>query len=82
MFLKDVIMEKCGLVLVVGGIGLGKLIFLVVMIDYWNENLVGYIIIVEDFVEYVYKYKKLMIIYWEVGVDCYFWYNVLKNILC
>ena len=59
--LLSMVMEKRGLVLFVGGIGLGKSIFLVVLIDYCNCNSGGYIIIIEDLVEYVYWYKKLII---------------------
>ena len=67
--LKDVIMEKRGLVLVVGGTGSGKSTSLAAMIDHRNENSAGHIITVEDPVEYVHKHKKSMITHREVGVD-------------
>ncbi|HRM52138.1 MAG TPA: PilT/PilU family type 4a pilus ATPase [Acinetobacter johnsonii] len=79
--LKDVIMEKRGLVLVVGGTGSGKSTSLAAMIDHRNENSAGHIITVEDPVEYVHKHKKSMITHREVGVDCHSWYNALKNTL-
>ncbi|MGE8539846.1 PilT/PilU family type 4a pilus ATPase [Acinetobacter sp. ANC 3813] len=79
--LKDVIMEKRGLVLVVGGTGSGKSTSLAAMIDYRNENSAGHIITVEDPVEYVHKHKKSMITHREVGVDCHSWHNALKNTL-
>ena len=79
--LKDVIMEKRGLVLVVGGTGSGKSTTLAAMIDHRNENSAGHIITVEDPVEYVHKHKKSMITHREVGVDCHSWYNALKNTL-
>ena len=79
--LKDVIMEKRGLVLVVGGTGSGKSTSLAAMIDHRNENSAGHIITVEDPVEYVHKHKKSMITHREVGVDCHSWQNALKNTL-
>ena len=79
--LKDVIMEKRGLVLVVGGTGSGKSTSLAAMIDHRNENSAGHILTVEDPVEYVHKHKKSMITHREVGVDCHSWHNALKNTL-
>lgn len=79
--LKDVIMGKRGLVLVVGGTGSGKSTSLAAMIDHRNENSAGHIITVEDPVEYVHKHKKSMITHREVGVDCHSWHNALKNTL-
>ncbi|WP_374666608.1 PilT/PilU family type 4a pilus ATPase [Acinetobacter sp.] len=79
--LKNVIMEKRGLVLVVGGTGSGKSTSLAAMIDYRNEHSAGHIITVEDPVEYVHKHKKSMITHREVGVDCHSWHNALKNTL-
>ena len=79
--LKNVIMEKRGLVLVVGGTGSGKSTSLAAMIDHRNENSAGHIITVEDPVEYVHKHKKSMITHREVGVDCHTWHHALKNTL-
>ena len=79
--LKDVIMEKRGLVLVVGGTGSGKSTSLAAMIDHRNENSAGHIITVEDPVEYVHKHKKSMVTHREVGVDCHTWHHALKNTL-
>ncbi|MFM6906789.1 MAG: PilT/PilU family type 4a pilus ATPase [Acinetobacter sp.] len=79
--LKNVMMEKRGLVLVVGSTGSGKSTSLAAMIDYRNENSAGHIITVEDPVEYVHKHKKSMITHREVGVDCHTWHHALKNTL-
>ena len=79
--LKHVIMEKRGLVLVVGGTGSGKSTSLAAMIDHRNENSAGHIITVEDPVEYVHKHKKSMITHREVGVDCPSWQHAWKNTL-
>ena len=79
--LKDVMMAKRGLVLVVGATGSGKSTSLAAMIDHRNENSAGHIITVEDPVEYVHKHKKSMITHREVGVDSHSWHNALKNTL-
>lgn len=79
--LRDVMMEKRGLILVVGGTGSGKSTSLAAMLDYRNENSAGHIITVEDPVEYVHKHKKSLVTHREVGVDCHSWHNALKNTL-
>ena len=79
--LKDVIMSKRGLVLVVGGTGSGKSTTLAAMIGYRNENSHGHIITIEDPVEYVHPHKNCMISQREVGVDTDSWHAALKNTL-
>jgi twitching motility protein PilU len=79
--LKDVVMTKRGLVLVVGGTGSGKSTTLAAMIDYRNSNSAGHIITVEDPVEYVHKNKSCLVTHREVGVDTLSWHNALKNTL-
>ncbi|ANQ85740.1 twitching motility protein [Azoarcus olearius] len=79
--LKEVIMNKRGLVLVVGGTGSGKSTTLAAMIDYRNSHSAGHIITIEDPVEYVHKSKKSLITHREVGVDTHSWHHALKNTL-
>jgi len=79
--LKDVIMTKRGLVLVVGGTGSGKSTTLAAMIDHRNASSAGHIITVEDPVEYVHKNKGCLITHREVGVDTHSWHHALKNTL-
>lgn len=79
--LKDVVMEKRGLVLMVGGTGSGKSTSLAAMIDHRNRNSGGHIITVEDPVEYAHVSKKSLITHREVGVDTHNWHNALKNTL-
>ena len=79
--LKQVIMNKRGLVLVVGGTGSGKSTTLAALIDYRNSTSAGHIITVEDPVEYVHASKKSLISHREVGVDTHSWHHALKNTL-
>jgi twitching motility protein PilU len=79
--LKEVIMNKRGLVLVVGGTGSGKSTTLAALIDYRNASSAGHIITVEDPVEYVHASKKSLISHREVGVDTHSWHHALKNTL-
>lgn len=77
--LQQVIMEKRGLILVVGATGVGKSTTLAAMIGYRNTHTEGHIITIEDPVEYVYQHKKSMITQREIGVDCISWHNALIN---
>ena len=79
--LKEVVMEKRGLVIFVGGTGSGKSTSLAAMIDYRNENSNGHIITIEDPIEYVHPHKNCIISQREVGVDTQNWFAALKNTL-
>ncbi len=79
--LKDVVMTKRGLVLLVGGTGSGKSTTLAAMIDHRNRNSKGHIITIEDPVEYVHKSQGCVITHREVGVDTKSWHHALKNTL-
>lgn len=79
--LKDVMMTKRGLVILVGGTGSGKSTTLAALIDYRNEHSYGHIITVEDPVEYVHASKNCLITHREVGRDTNGWFNALKNTL-
>jgi twitching motility protein PilU len=79
--LTEVIMNKRGLVLFVGGTGSGKSTSLAALIDYRNTNHSGHIITIEDPVEYVHKHKKSIINQREVGVDTRSYAAALKNTL-
>jgi twitching motility protein PilU len=79
--LKEVVMTKRGLVLVVGGTGSGKSTSLAAMIDHRNRNSPGHIITVEDPVEYVHHSQKSLITHREVGIDTHSWHHALKNTL-
>jgi twitching motility protein PilU len=79
--LKDVVMQKRGLVLVVGGTGSGKSTTLAAMIDHRNRTSAGHIITVEDPVEYAHVSQKSLVTHREVGVDTHSWHHALKNTL-
>ncbi len=79
--LKDIVMTKRGLVIVVGGTGSGKSTTLAGMIGHRNKNSYGHIITIEDPVEYVHEHINCLITHREVGVDTESWQNALKNTL-
>ncbi|MFP5357358.1 MAG: PilT/PilU family type 4a pilus ATPase [Gammaproteobacteria bacterium] len=79
--LKDVVMTKRGLVLMVGGTGSGKSTSLAAMMGYRNQNSKGHIITIEDPVEYVHPHIGCIITQREVGADTLSWEHALKNTL-
>jgi twitching motility protein PilU len=79
--LKDIIMTKRGLVLVVGGTGAGKSTTLASMIYHRNSNSPGHIISIEDPIEYVHQHKMSVITQREIGIDTHSFANALKNTL-
>ena len=79
--LKEIIMTKRGLVLVVGATGSGKSTTLAAMIDHRNSSSSGHIITVEDPIEYVHQHKMSVITQREVGIDTHSFANALKNTL-
>jgi twitching motility protein PilU len=81
IILRDVVMSKRGLCILVGGTGSGKSTSLAAMLNYRNEKTRGHIITIEDPVEYVHNHKGCVITHREVGVDCENWHVALKNTL-
>ncbi|AKU22483.1 PilT/PilU family type 4a pilus ATPase [Massilia sp. NR 4-1] len=79
--LKEIIMAKRGLVIMVGATGSGKSTTLAAMVGYRNENSHGHIITIEDPVEFVHPHKNCIITQREVGVDTEDWEVALKNTL-
>jgi twitching motility protein PilU len=79
--LKDVVMSKRGLVVVVGATGSGKSTSLAAMIDYRNANSPGHIITIEDPIEFVHPHKKCVVTQREVGTDTVSFKAALKNTL-
>jgi twitching motility protein PilU len=79
--LKDIVMTKRGLVILVGATGSGKSTTLAAMLGHRNQNSYGHIITIEDPVEYVHEHKNCIITHREVGVDTENWHAALKNTL-
>jgi len=79
--LKDIIMTKRGLVIMVGGTGSGKSTTLAAMIGHRNENAYGHIITIEDPIEYTHPHRNSLITQREVGVDTLTWEHALHNTL-
>ena len=79
--LSELIMEKRGLILVVGATGSGKSTTLAAMIDERNEAMTGHILTVEDPVEYQFKNKKSIVNQREIGGDTQSLQTALKNAL-
>ena len=78
---RELIMEKRGLVLVVGPTGSGKSTSLASMLEYRNQNSSGHILTVEDPVEYILEHKGCVITQRDVGIDTYSFGIALKNAL-
>jgi len=79
--LKEVVLSKRGLVIVVGGTGSGKSTTLASMLGYRNDKTRGHIVTIEDPVEFVHQHKGCVITHREVGVDTDSWEAALKNTL-
>ncbi|MBE7941157.1 MULTISPECIES: PilT/PilU family type 4a pilus ATPase [Ramlibacter] len=81
MILGDLIMEKRGLMLMVGATGAGKSTTLASMMDYRNERTAGHILTIEDPVEFLFRNKKSVVNQREVGSDTESMQVALKNAL-
>ncbi len=79
--LKDVVMTKRGLMIMVGATGSGKSTTLAALIGHRNENSYGHIVTIEDPVEYVHPHRNCIVTQREVGVDTNDWFAALKNTL-
>ncbi|WP_028079700.1 PilT/PilU family type 4a pilus ATPase [Solimonas soli] len=79
--MKKIVMEKRGLVLMVGATGSGKSTSLAAMVGHRNQNSRGHIVTIEDPIEYVHPHLGCMITQREVGTDTFSWEAALKNTL-
>ena len=79
--LKEIIMQKRGLILFVGGTGSGKSTSLAALIDHRNASASGHIVTIEDPIEYVHPHKRSLVSQREVGVDTDCYEDALENTL-
>ena len=77
--LSELIMEKRGLLLVVGATGSGKSTTIAAMLDHRNEQRTGHILTLEDPIEYLFKNKKSIVNQREIGSDASSFAVALKN---
>lgn len=77
--LSDLVMEKRGLILIVGATGSGKSTTIASMLDHRNSNRSGHILTVEDPIEFLFKHKKSIVNQREIGMDTVDWQSALKN---
>ncbi len=77
--LAELIMEKRGLILIVGATGSGKSTTIASMLDHRNANRSGHILTVEDPIEFLFKHKKSIVNQREIGMDTVDWQAALKN---
>ena len=77
--LADLIMERRGLILIVGSTGSGKSTTIASMLDHRNANRSGHILTIEDPIEFLFKHKKSIVNQRELGMDTLGWEPALKN---
>jgi twitching motility protein PilU len=77
--LAELIMEKRGLILIVGSTGSGKSTTIASMLDHRNTYRSGHILTIEDPIEFLFKHKKSIVNQRELGMDTLGWEPALKN---
>ncbi|TWI42834.1 twitching motility protein PilU [Pseudoduganella flava] len=77
--LAELIMEKRGLMLIVGSTGSGKSTTIAAMLDHRNELRSGHILTLEDPIEYLFKNKKSIVNQREIGSDAQDFDTALRN---
>ena len=79
MALRDLVMEKHGLILVVGATGSGKSSTLAAMLDYRIKSQSGHVLTIEDPMEFAFNHQKSIVNQREVGVDTHSYAAALKE---
>ncbi|HXH04760.1 MAG TPA: PilT/PilU family type 4a pilus ATPase [Candidatus Competibacteraceae bacterium] len=79
LILKQLVMEKRGLIMLVGATGSGKSTSLAAMIDHRNSNAPGHILTIEDPIEFTHQHKRSVVGQREVGIDTHNYENALKS---
>jgi len=81
MILGELVMEKRGLILMVGATGAGKSTTMASIVDHRNQNAAGHILTIEDPIEFLFKNKRSVVNQREVGTDTQSTQLALKNAL-
>ena len=79
--LKDIVMSKRGLIVMVGATGSGKSTTLAAMIGHRNAHSHGHIITIEDPIEFIHPHVNCIVTQREVGTDTADWHTALRNTL-
>ena len=79
--LGQLVLEKRGLILMVGATGTGKSTTLAAMLEQRNQQMSGHILTIEDPVEFVFNNKRSLVNQREVGRDTESLQTALKNAL-
>ena len=77
--LKNLVLERRGLILVVGAAGSGKSTTIASMLDHRNELLSGHILTFEDPIEFLFRNKKSIVNQREIGADATSLQTAMKN---
>ena len=77
--LAELVMEKRGLILVVGAAGSGKSTTLAAMLEYRNLHSPGHILTIEDPIEFTHQHRKSLFDQREVGLDTHSFANALRH---
>src|SRR5690606_12507915 len=77
--LKDLVMLRRGLILMVGASGSGKSTTLAAMIDYRNRNSASHIITIEDLIEFLHSNQKSIVNQREIGLDTHSFAKALRS---
>ncbi|WP_410498169.1 PilT/PilU family type 4a pilus ATPase [Chitinibacter sp. S2-10] len=77
--LKELVMEKRGIILLVGATGSGKSSTVSAMLEHRNENHSGHILTLEDPIEFIYTHKKSLVNQREIGTDTHSYHDALRN---
>ena len=80
-FLKELILEPRGLLIIAGATGSGKSTTVAAMLDHRNSNKTGHILTIEDPIEFVHKHKKSMVNQREIGLDTQSFSEALRRAL-
>jgi twitching motility protein PilU len=77
--LKELIMEKRGLILVVGATGSGKSTTLACMLEHRISNATGHVLTIEEPIEYLFAHGKSIVNQREIGSDTLSYENALAS---